>query len=452
MTTGGNKPISDFAWPEALCAPVKSLPAFNRLWIAFSGGLDSTLLLHVAANCFPDSPDLRAVHVNHQLQANSDESEQFCRRTCEALGVELLVRRVDVPEGETPGASGGIEEAARHARYSVFEQILEAGDLLLMAHHADDQAETVLFRLLRGTGVRGLAGMPRERALGSGRLVRPLLDFDRALLSSWASEAGLEWVEDPSNADERFDRNFLRQRILPALKDRWPGLNARLRHTASACSEQVTLTDRLAEIQWRDCAADGRHLSTECLEKLPLAEQKNLLRWWIRTSGYNLPSIRDWEQVIAELIHAREDGQPELLGSGFAIRRFRDQLYLVPDRPEPGGLSAELVPGEPLCWAGWRIRLLPAPGQKQRHPAIRVSTRQGGERFHPVPEGPGKLVKKWLQEQGIPPWERPLIPLVFRRDDEGETLIGIGDLWCSGQYSGGAPAAGWRLIVERDFD
>lgn len=451
MTTGA-RPVPGFAWPEALRAPVRSLPAHNRLWIALSGGLDSTLLLHVAAGCFPGSPDIRAVHINHQLQTNSEQAEQFCRRTCEALGVELLARRVDVRAGQAENSAGGIEEAARHARYAVFEEILEPGDLLLMAHHADDQAETVLFRLLRGTGVRGLAGMPRERALGAGRLVRPLLEFDRAQLSKWANEAGLEWVEDPSNADERFDRNFLRQRILPELKERWPGLNARLRHTAAACNEQVTLTERLAEIRWRECAPDGRHLSTECLAKLSLAEQKNLLRWWIRTSGYEQPSIADWRQVLSDMIHAREDAEPELRGAGFVIRRFRGRLYLVSEQPEPEIASETLVPGQPLCRGGWRIRLLPAEGQKHRPPAIRVSTRQGGERFHPAPEGPGKLVKKWFQEQGVPPWERPRIPLVFRLDGEGETLIAIGDLWCSGQYSGSAPAAGWRLIVERDCD
>jgi len=450
MTPGG-KPISAFTWPEPLCAPVKSLPPHRRLWIAFSGGLDSTLLLHVAAHCFPGSRDLRAVHINHQLQPNSGESEDFCGRTCEALGIELTVRRVDV-RAQNSGGAGGIEEAARHARYAVFEEVLEAGDLLLMAHHADDQAETVMFRMLRGTGVRGLAGMPRERMLGAGRLFRPLLDFDRARLSQWAKEAGLEWVEDPSNADERFDRNFLRQTVLPILKDRWPGLNARLRHTAGSCAEHVTLADRLAERQWQDCAPDGHHPSIECLAELLPAEQKNLLRWWIRSSGYDVPSIRDWAQVIEELIEAREDGQPELLGIGFAIRRFRGQLYLVADQPQPEAHGAELIPGQPLSWAGWRIRLIPAADQKQSPPAIRVSTRQGGERFHPVPGGPGKQVKKWLQEQGVPPWERPRIPLVFRHDDGGETLIGIGDLWCCGQYSGGAPAAGWRLIVERDCD
>ncbi|SFN11158.1 tRNA lysidine(34) synthetase TilS [Marinobacter pelagius] len=451
MTTGA-KPVPGFAWPEALCAPVRSLPAHNRLWIAFSGGLDSTLLLHLAAYCFPGGPDLRAVHINHQLQANSAQSEQFCRQNCEALGIELQVRRVDVRAGNAEGSAGGIEEAARHARYAVFEEILQAGDLLLMAHHADDQAETVLFRMLRGTGVRGLAGMPRERALGAGRLVRPLLGFDRAQLSKWANEAGLSWVEDPSNVDERFDRNFLRHRILPELKERWPGLNARLRHTAAACAAQVALTDRLAEIQWRDCSPDGRHLCTERLSQLPLPEQKNLLRWWIRTSGFELPSIQDWGQVISDLIHAREDGEPELLGAGFAIRRFRGRLYLVPDWSEPETTNVELRPEQPLCWGNWRIRLLPVAGQKQTPPAIRVSTRQGGERFRPVPDGPGKRVKKWLQEQGIPPWERPRIPLVFSQDGEEETLIAIGDLWCSGQYSGGAPAAGWRLIVERDCD
>ena len=446
MKAGGNTARAS-GWPGDLLGPVSQLPEYSRLWVAFSGGLDSTLLLQAASACHPS---VTALHINHQLQPNHQQTEQFCRDVCEQLGVELSVARVDVPVGAR--GAGGLEDAARTARYEVFHNTLNPGDMLLMAHHADDQAETVLFRLLRGSGVSGLAGMPKTRPLGKGTLYRPWLGVSRDRLEQVATKLGVRWVEDPSNQSRQFDRNYLRHSVLPGLKDRWPGLLKRVGHSARSCAESDQLNQRLAELQWQACS-DGGRLAIEPFSALSALERRNLVRWWIQREGFPPPAFAGWDQVLAELLEAGEDREPELRGDGFSLRRYRRHIYLVQDNlpaPEP----VALTPGSPVRWPGWLLSLKSvAPAEQQTTPPpIRVSTRQGGERVRLAPGKPSRALKTWLQEQSVPPWERSVLPLVWRQTSEGEELIGIGDLWCSEQYSGGAPATGWRLIVERDCD
>lgn len=450
--TPGVKPGVGDTWPDTLCAPVRLLPDHSRLWVALSGGLDSVLLLHVVAHCYRGRTPIGAIHVNHQLQANAHETETFCQHLCEQLGVPLTTRRVSVEHGKAADQVGGIEEAAREARYQVFEQELEAGDLLLMAHHADDQAETVLFRLLRGSGVAGLAGMPVSRALGAGALHRPWLALERAELMAVAGQAGLSWVEDPSNADQAFDRNYLRHAVLPGLKARWPDLTKRLRHSASACADSALLNTQLAGHHLAQVTDNAQRLWVDRLQALTSLEQVNLVRWWIRSQGFEAPALADWPQALTELCGAGPDREPELRGEGFSLRRFRGRLYLVAERPEPPGDSVTVSVGRPVCWGNWRIELESGANPDQGVPPIRVSTRRGGERLRPHPEGPSKTLKNWLQEQAVPPWERARLPLVFAGSGNLEELVAVGDLWCSERYSGSAPAAGWRLIVRREFD
>lgn len=447
MKAGGNA-ARDSDWPDDLLRPVSELPDCSRLWVAFSGGLDSALLLHVAASC---RPDITALHINHQLQPNHAQNEQFCRKLCADLGVPIVVERVAVAGADT--GVGGLEEAARSARYGVFKARLSDNDLLLMAHHADDQVETVLFRLLRGSGVNGLAGMPRSRGLGQGQLVRPWLDVSRERLAQVASAADMDWIEDPSNASHAFDRNYLRHAVLPGLKARWPGLLKRISHSARACGESDQLNRRLAELQWQVCEDAGR-LKIEPLRALSEPEQRNLVRWWIQDQGWQLPALSDWGQALADMLNAGDDREPEIRGEGFSLRRYRGHLYLVAGTVVPEQ-STWLVPGQPLTWGRWYLQLVAEPATataKIPPPPIRVSTRQGGERVRFAAGGHSRALKTWLQEQGVPPWERALLPLVYQHQPGNTELIAIGDLWCSGQYSGGAHAGGWRLIVERDCD
>lgn len=220
-------------------APWRSAPAWH---IAFSGGLDSTVLLHLLANLANTDtlPPLGAVHVHHGLQTAADAWPAHCQSICDNLGVPLRVMRVQVQ----PGAS--LERAARDARYQAFIEVTGAGQVLLTGQHRDDQAETLLFRLLRGAGVRGLSAMPAQRPLAAGYLVRPLLEVSRAELEAYAEEYQLEWIEDPSNADSRFSRNYLRHRVLPTLTERWPQAVSSLARTAEHLSEAQGLLGELA--------------------------------------------------------------------------------------------------------------------------------------------------------------------------------------------------------------
>ena len=454
MTRAG-KAGPDNAWPEALSTPVRKLPAHCGLFVALSGGLDSVLLLHTAARVLGRTGSLTAIHINHQLQPNASKTEDFCRRLCQSLGLPCQIVRVEVKaetSSDTTG-TGGLEEAARKARYRAFESCLGEGDLLLMAHHGDDQAETVLFRLIRGTGVAGLSGMPVSRALGRGALYRPFLGFSRPNLEAWAKEQGIDWVEDPSNRDQRFDRNFLRQSIMPVLRERWPSLNRRLAATASACRESAELGESLASIHFARCGTAEGGLDLSLLAGLTLAEQKNLIRWWVVQRQFPPPNTADWPGLLSDFIESDTDRQPEYCGDGYVLRRFQQVLQLVSNRPVPGNDRMQLLPGQEVVWGDWRLTLLASTaGSDKPPPELKVRRRQGGERIRVRPDGPSKLLKKWLQEKAVPAWERDSLPLVMSEASGDDALVAVGHLWISEQYHGEMPSSGWSLILERDSD
>ncbi|EJM37300.1 tRNA(Ile)-lysidine synthetase, partial [Pseudomonas sp. GM33] len=264
--------------------------------IAFSGGLDSTVLLHLLAHLAKTEslPALSAIHVHHGLQAVADAWPEHCRSVCAALGIPLQTVRVRV----APGAS--LERAARDARYHTFTEVTRPDEVLLTAQHRDDQAETLLFRLLRGAGVRGLSGMPRQRPLGKGHLLRPLLDVTRAELEAYANEHGLSWIEDPSNEDRQYSRNYLRHQVFPALTRRWPQAVATMARSAAHLTEAQGLLEELADMDLREANSVSefawlglRSLELASLAQLSAARQRNALSHWLEPLT-RLPDTDHW--------------------------------------------------------------------------------------------------------------------------------------------------------------
>lgn len=440
MTPGGNQ----LTQPDVLelLTPLQLLDIRGRVRVALSGGLDSMVLLHLAHQIFgPRSDCLTAVHINHGLQPAAAQFETFCRNACARLNIPLDVIPVSV---SAPAGSGGVEAAARAARYRAFEELMDENDALLMAHHGDDQLETLLFRFLRGSGVRGLAGIPRQRPLGRGVLVRPLLDFSRARLERFAREAGIEWVEDPTNAQSHYDRNFLRHQIVPLVTQRWPSLRQRLRSTAAACAEADALSVALAREQYARLA-DGEHrLLLPGFRELSLAEQRNLLQWWL--GGSLRRTLTD--QELVDLTEAADDGAPEIRAGEFAVRRFQSHIYRVRHGSGAQILPVSLVPDQPVAVGRYRISLRRAQAAGGMQPSLQVIARQGGERFMPRSGGPSRSLKKWLQERAVPPWERSSLPLITGR----EGVVAVADLWCHPDYRESESGSGWWIDVRRDCD
>lgn len=403
-------------FPDALPDTLATLPPANRYLIAFSGGVDSMALLHALA--FQRERlgvELLAIHVDHGLQPQSSDWAAWCRARCEELAIpfRLHALSVTVPRGESP------EAAARQARYQAFTGEMRAGDILLTAHHQDDQAETVLLNLLRGAGPAGLAAMPHCRPFGPGYLARPLLGVARKRLLAYARGQGLAWLDDPSNQDTAFDRNYLRQVVFPFLEARWPACAETLARSAGHCAEAERLLDRQAQGWLAQAQVAPNILRLAPLAGLDLPQRRLALRYWLRRQGAPLPDQRRLEQLATEPFTAGEERHPRLAWSDAVACRFRGELHLLrrtepfrpPDGPIPwsGGDRLDL-PGN-----GW-LEAVSAPGgiapEKWSQARIEVRYRQGGEQCRlPRREG-SRPLKKRLQEAGVPPWLRERLPLI----------------------------------------
>ncbi len=405
--------------------------------VALSGGLDSTVLLHLlAARDDMRAQGLRALHVDHALHADSATWTAHCRALCTGLGIGFESRRIDVqPQGE------GLEAAARAARHAAFLDWLRPGETLALAHHRDDQAETVLLRLLRGAG-DGLAAMRAHRPFGQGTLWRPLLAWPRAELLAWAQAQGLRWLDDPSNASERHDRNFLRHRVLPLIGERWPQASAALARSAGLLATQADLLAgedrrRLAMLQGLDPA----RLDLPGLMSQPAAWRDRLLRAWVR--ALDLPPLPgDAPATIkGELLAERAESRGEFRWSGAVIRRWRDGLHAGPVRPP---LPEDWCVG----WDGATPLALPGGGALALEPAHRfdapaqVRARRGGERIVLPGRGHSSDLKQVLQDLGVPPWERARLPLLFAADGE---LLAAGDVVVSARLTDWLQAIPGRL-------
>ncbi|MFZ3186437.1 MAG: tRNA lysidine(34) synthetase TilS [Pseudomonas sp.] len=388
--------------------------------VAFSGGLDSTVLLHLLVGLAQRQPlpTLRAIHIQHGLQAAAQAWPAHCQQVCDELGVPLLQREVQVQ----PGAS--LEQAARDARYGAFAAALGADEVLLTAQHRDDQAETLLFRLLRGAGARGLAAMPASRPLGVGQLVRPLLEVSRAELEDYARANGLDWVEDPSNGDERFSRNFLRRQVLPVLTRRWPQAVASMARSAAHLSEAQGLLDELArtDLASIDEASRFAWLSLPSLPLAPLLElsvarQRNLLRHWLAPLT-PLPDSDHWAGW-ASLVNAAVDAAPVWRLARGELRRADGRLWWL-----SGPWLQSLPPIDLPLTASTQLSL-PGNGHvcvlgQAPEGALQVRYRHGGEVLRLAGRGRRDL-KRLLNEASVPGFLRGRLPLLYR----GEELLAV---------------------------
>jgi tRNA(Ile)-lysidine synthase len=414
-----------------------------RITVAFSGGLDSTVLL--TALCRLALPArVRAAHVDHGLHVRSADWSAHCAQVAAALGAEFIEARVAVDRD----SGDGLESAAREARYAALKGLLTPGEWLLTAHHADDQLETLLLRLLRGTGVRGLRGIVAFGRCGAGWLGRPLLGFTRAQVRAEASARQLQWLEDPSNAEQRHDRNYLRLNVIPALRSRWPAAAQHAERLAEQASDAEQLLEARAVEDARSLA-EPWHVPRAVLAALEPARQRNLLRYLLRVLGLEAPSARKIEELRAALLESHAESHAHVGWPGGEGRIYRGALHLMTPLPPPSAarVSGLVAVGAPWSGAEGRVELVAAsdgrglPQSWLAH-GLALRFRSGGERFKPQGRAHHHSLKDLYQESGVVPWMRDRVPLLYR----GEELAAIGDLWVSADADE-APASEprWRV-------
>jgi len=427
--------------PRQLLSTLQRLPVCRQYWLAYSGGRDSHVLLHALAMLREElSATLQVVHIDHGLHRQSSQWSQHCKCVCEALQLPLIIRRVHAhPEaGESP------EAAARRARYTMLASLLVAGDILLTAHHQDDQAETLLLQLLRGAGPHGLAAMPEQKNFANGILARPLLAFTRAELQAYADQYALCWLDDPSNDEHSFRRNYLRHQVMPALQARWPASAHTMSRSARLCAEAASLLDELAA---QDLATitHGDGLSISGLQALTPTRQRNILRYWCVHRSLPLPGEAHIHQLQQQM-GAAADGSPMVCWPGVEVRRYQDCWYFMPPlQPLDTTMVLDWDTQTPLilphgclsaACSGTGVGLV-AEVLKQH---VTVRFRRGGERW-PNASGRHQALKKILQRRRVAPWLRNRLPLIFINDE----LAAVADMMVSSRYAARAGQAAIQL-------
>lgn len=386
-------------------------------WLAYSGGLDSRVLLHLCVELRKQKPfSLKAIHIHHGLSPQADHWLAHCQQVCEQEQVDFLHFAIDA----SPSAGDSLENHARQQRYEKLAAVLAPGDMLLTAHHQDDQAETVLLQLLRGAGLKGLSAMPEVKTVGSGLHGRPLLSFTRAELKAYATAQQLTWVEDELNRDPHYTRNYLRHDIMPLLKKRWPTVTAAIARVANHCAEAQQLLDSVAVLDIEQIkGTQPGTLSVRRLLELDPIRQKLILRFWIEAQGVLLPSTVKLQQILQDVLPARGDSSPCVTWGQVELRRYQDELYLLPTLPAH---DKERV----YVWNLTQPLSIPGIGELNAQPSkgsglkavstVEVRFRQGGETYR-LANGNHHDLKKFYQEQNIPPWQRDRLPLIYVQDE-----------------------------------
>lgn len=436
-------------FPEHIKSIFSQYKEIKTCWVAYSGGLDSHVLLHTLAEIQDELQlELIAVHINHQTSPHANTWQQHCHSTCTNYGIKLLTFTIDISEKNDQGA----EALAREKRYAIFHDLLETNDLLMTAHHSNDQIETILLQLIRGCGPDGLVGMPYSRALGKGHLIRPLLNYERAKIHQYGLQESLHWVEDESNQSKQYDRNFLRHDILPNLLKRWPSLPQTIQRSATHQVAAKLLLDETSN-------NDLKTVSDKTLTKinitkflhLPIIRKTHVLRAWIKHNGFRTPSTQLIEKIDKEVIHAGNDRMPCLKWRGAEVRRYHKFLYIIQpltthnikqsttwDIAQPLQLGISYLKATANKGNGIKQSMLPSG-------TVLVKFRQGGEKIQLSDQTHPKRLKKLFNERKILPWLRDRLPLIFYRDE----LIAVADLWVAKKYSALPSELAWEIHWEK---
>ncbi len=443
--------MSNFS-PQSLLPLLRQHPKTKRYCVAYSGGVDSTVLLHAMVSLKHQLVteqllsgesflEISAVYIDHNLQTESKQWSSHCRAVCNQLGIPFVSLSVNIviEQGDS------LEEKARESRYALLASSIEEGDILLTAQHQDDQAETFLLQALRGAGPKGLASMPEVKAFSKGLHIRPLLRFKKHDLVSYAKGKNLDWIEDPSNQQMRFQRNYLRQKVVPLLNETWPGASEALSRSAQHCAVSVNLLNELASIDAATVLNVDQTLSRSAFNRLSLDRRANLLRYCLSMQDLRVPDQRRLEQIIYQLETSAEDKSPMVSWSGAEIRCYRDKVYLM----------SPLVQIDESKVLAWRLNealelddgLLVAKQTQEmglflpEGAELEVRFRQGGERCQPTGQKQSRELKTLFQEWGVPQWLRARVPLIYYNG----ALIAVAGYCLCQATADGAEELGWQF-------
>ena len=400
-----------------------------HIYIAYSGGLDSHVLLHYCAINLKNISKITAVYVHHGLQSLANDWATHCQKQAKLLNINYKVLYVNVQSKQKSP-----EEAARDARYQAFKNLLHKEDVLLVGQHREDQLETVLLQLFRGAGLQGLSAMPEYIAFGSGYLIRPFLECSQQSLKKYALKKSLQWIEDPSNQCDDFRRNFLRNQIIPQLKTQWNALDKTVARSAKHCAKAQSVLSQLATTLLHSLLNKNNSLNIPKLLRLDENQQALVIRQWFKHLNLPMPSLAFMQQLQDHVIIAKKEASPLLKTHRGDIRRYQNHLYYVVSNTDI--FKPQMWPHTqsslPLSKVSQLIKIQTMAGISQTHwdnACISIRYRTGGEKIK-LPHRKGQhTLKKLFQEASIPSWERPKIPLIYCDD----CLIAIADLWISSE-------------------
>lgn len=421
-------------------------PGTKQLLVGYSGGLDSHVLLHLLHTYhqhFTSPPRLTAVHINHGLNPAAGHWAEHCRIICQELKIEYRLVELDAraPKGESQ------EAWARNLRYDALRQFVGPADILMTAHHQDDMAETLLIQLFRGSGPAGLAAMPEKAGFGPGWHYRPLLQYTRSDIKTYAEQHRLAWIEDDSNTDLKYDRNLLRNSILPAINRRWPAISRTLHRSARLQADAASLLDELASNDMQLCTVDqGKCLRVSLLLDMSGARAANTIRYWIRSRGFPLPTERQLSEIFTGVLAAGPDTTPCVSWNGTQLRRYRDTIFIttpLPDPPDPllqidwdMNTSCNLVLGTLQASRG---RGAGVKASKCMNEHLSVQFRRTDALIKTA--GHHHHLRKLFQQHGVAPCYREYIPLLFAAD----VLIAIPGICIADDNLAGANEDCWRI-------